>query len=1189
MFTWKRFILTCCALILAGLLFVNLTLPGIARNQAQDWVEKNTGRNLEIGSISINPLTLVVEIRQLTLSEQDHAQIFLSWDVLRIGLSPSTLTQRAPIVRELYLQKPYVHIEKLPGKHFNFSDLIPPADPAKATDDNKPQPGFSINNLIIHNGSLDFDDRSLETAIRHTVRDFELAVPFIGNLPYLVDRPVQPLLKAVINNAPIRLDGTLKPFVEAQEVQIKLAFDNIDLPYYLAYVPIELPVVLKSGRLSFDLDLRYRMEATAAPQLTLGGQIDLTILDIYDRSDKQLFFLPLLRCVLAPSNLLDKDVHIAALNLYNLEAQVNRDADGIWNHERLKGPEPLPAKDEPAVVTAPETIPLKLKIDALTLRDGSVFFKDAMPAGGFASIARGINLDVNGFMLGANNAMALKLDLKTERGETLTTSGEMTIEPLAIALDTRLSHIPLGAYLPYYRTAVAVPLGGTVDAKAHVIVTAEIPFLLRNGQVELTALSVPFNPREGLDVGRIGLNGLSFDLAKNRLEVDNVSASDTRLLVSRDRDGNFSFRSDNLPVLMTAAHPPAGETTDTAPAFNFRIGEFAFSGGNLDFRDRLPEQAAHLKVSDINLVVRDLAAPEKSTSPFELSANLPPKGQLRFDGKLRLAEQRVDLKARLKRFPLLPLAPYLAEETSLILANGTLDANMTARATATPSAFTLGFNGELGVSRLHLLDKKHRADLLKWDNLQIAGIQGELEPLQVTIASVTLSDYFAKVLIDEEAKLNLIEALQKEGALAEKESEAAEMKPASDEAQATPRPKISINTVILQGGQVDFTDRSLPRPFHADMQALGGRISGLSSSADTRAEVDLRGNLRNQSPLSITGTVNPLAEDLFLNLQMNFNDIEMSPFSPYSGTFAGYLIEKGKLNLELDYTIEEGQLKATNKIFLDQFTFGETVESEKATRLPVKLAVALLKDGKGEIHLDIPVYGRLDDPQFSITGIVWTVLKNLLIKVATSPLALLGALVGGGEEDFSTISFAYGSARLTATEEDKLARMAKALAERPSLKIEVKGFIDAENDPEGYRREALAGRIRQAAFIEMTRQQLLPEGSEAGDLEIPAEEYADYLWEVYSEADFPKPRNFIGMTKKLPVAEMEKLLYANTAVDQNTLGQLAMARAIAVQNYLTVTAGLARERVFLTSPDLSVTSEQKGTTQARVELGTTVH
>ena len=192
------------------------------------------------------------------------------------------------------------------------------------------------------------------------------------------------------------------------------------------------------------------------------------------------------------------------------------------------------------------------------------------------------------------------------------------------------------------------------------------------------------------------------------------------------------------------------------------------------------------------------------------------------------------------------------------------------------------------------------------------------------------------------------------------------------------------------------------------MLQLGGRIEGLSSVPGSRAEVDLRGRLRNESPLSIAGTLNPLADPLFLDLKLDFTDIELSPLSPYSGTYVGYLIERGKLNVALAYLVENGKLTSTNKLFIDQFTFGDKVESDKATSLPVRLAVALLKDRKGEIHLDIPVSGSIDDPQFSVWGIVWQVIKNLLVKAVTSPLALLGALVGGGE-DFSAIVFPAGS------------------------------------------------------------------------------------------------------------------------------------------------------------------------------------
>ena len=192
-----------------------------------------------------------------------------------------------------------------------------------------------------------------------------------------------------------------------------------------------------------------------------------------------------------------------------------------------------------------------------------------------------------------------------------------------------------------------------------------------------------------------------------------------------------------------------------------------------------------------------------------------------------------------------------------------------------------------------------------------------------------------------------------------------------------------------------FSDYHLKTPFVTTFYNLGGRISGLTSDEKNVAEVDLRGNLENHSPLTIAGTINPLRKNLFLDLKINFSDIELSPTSPYTGTYLGYTVEKGKLFLELSYHIEDKNLTSENKLFFDQLTFGKKVDSDQATSLPVRLAVALLKDRKGEIHIDLPVTGRTDDPEFSIWRLVFQVLRNLLVKAATSPFALLQAAFGG--------------------------------------------------------------------------------------------------------------------------------------------------------------------------------------------------
>jgi flagellar motor protein MotB len=345
------------------------------------------------------------------------------------------------------------------------------------------------------------------------------------------------------------------------------------------------------------------------------------------------------------------------------------------------------------------------------------------------------------------------------------------------------------------------------------------------------------------------------------------------------------------------------------------------------------------------------------------------------------------------------------------------------------------------------------------------------------------------------------------------------------------------------------------------------------------AEVDLRGKLENYAPLEITGKINPLRNDLFVDLKIDFKDMDLSPLTPYSGRYAGYTIEKGKLFLSLKYLIVKRKLDASNNVFLDQFTFGDSVDSPDATKLPVRLAVALLKNRKGEISLDLPLSGSLDDPKFSIWGVVIKIIVNLLVKAATSPFALLGAIFGGGEE-LSYLEFDYGKETPDAPGEAKLKTLIKALHDRPALKLEIAGHADMEKD-----REAL----RQILFDRKVRAQklkdLIKKGGEAPSLDnvvVDAKEYPEYLKKAYREEKFPKPRNFIGMVKDLPVPEMEKLMYAHLQVTDDDLRLLAQRRARAVKDYLIASKQVEPERVFLVEPKALAPEKKEKQKDSRV-------
>ncbi|HMW45967.1 MAG TPA: DUF748 domain-containing protein, partial [Solirubrobacterales bacterium] len=257
---------------------------------------------------------------------------------------------------------------------------------------------------------------------------------------------------------------------------------------------------------------------------------------------------------------------------------------------------------------------------------------------------------------------------------------------------------------------------------------------------------------------------------------------------------------------------------------------------------------------------------------------------------------------------------------------------------------------------------------------------------------------------------------------------------------------VHLQNFLLEDAGLHFTDASLEPHVDLKLTGLRGSVKDLGSQPDRRAALDFSGNIDAAGRFQVTGTANPLARDLALDLNVAVTNTDLTPFSPYLEKFGGHPLNKGKLSLALAYQIEQRQLKAANRFLVDRLTLGPRNDSTNATSLPVKLAVALLKDRNGLIDLDVPVSGSIDDPEFRLAPAVTKVIINLVIKAATSPFSLLGALVGGGGEELSYVDFAAGGAEIPATELPKLDKLIKALTERPSLGLEIAGGFSTNED-----------------------------------------------------------------------------------------------------------------------------------------------
>ncbi len=755
------------------------------------------------------------------------------------------------------------------------------------------------------------------------------------------------------------------------------------------------------------------------------------------------------------------------------------------------------------------------------------------------------------------------------------------------SMDISLTDINIPFYLAYAPARIKVKvLSGFLDVRMKAIYRQyadRAPMLVLKGESTVRDLRVALQntKEEFLRIPLLSVRDVSADLEEEKIEIGALATERGLVAVSRSVDGRM-----NVSSLMSAS-PPDGRTTKTSPAgatpWTVQLNSLLIDGYTVRATDRSLAEPFGLTIDEIICKANNISTKKQASGTFELAVRVGGKGKVSAGGAFTVVPLSADLKVNVKNLPLKPFQPFLSERAQVILAAGMLNMNGDLKSLLTEKGgITASFRGRLWVNNLALLDKVNAEDLLKWDTLYLGGMDIRSEPLLAHIQEVSLSNFYSRIVINADRTINLKEVFTSP----DEESSGSPLPQTSQAPTDAPQkplhpPTVKIDKVTLQGGTVNFTDNSIKPRFSSNLLEIGGRVSGLSSDENTMGDIELRGMYNRYAPLEITGKVNPLRNDLYVDLHADFKDMDLTSISPYSGRYAGYTVQKGKLSFRLEYLVIKNKLDAKNNILLDQFTFGDPVESPEATKLPVRFAVSLLKDRNGQINLDIPVSGELNDPQFSVGRVVLKIITNLLVKVATSPFALLSAIFGSNEQlDYA--EFEYGSALLIDGTKKKLDILVKALHERPALEMEIVGHADSEKDREGLKQNLMLRKVKSQKIKEMARKR-----GETPDLEsvaVTPEEYPKYLKLAYKEEKFPKPRNILGIAKDLPVPEMEKLMLTNQKVTEEDLRALAGERALAARDYLLQSGQIEQERIFIVEADTLAGDKKEGVKESRVDF-----
>jgi len=1182
----KTLLILAIVLVIFGLLGF-LAAPSIIRTQIQTRASAELQRPVTLGAVHLNPYTLRLELDQLHIADRDGKSAFVDIDQTVVNASWASLFRLAPVLDQLTLQHPQIHIVRTANQQFNFSDIIDRFN-AKPSDPNASPARFALSNISVHNGDIQFNDQAMNA--KHHVEQLELGVPFIANLPSDTDVFVQPLLAMRVDGSPLRIEGHTKPFADSRESTVSFVLDRLDLSRYLGYVPAPLPVAIPNGLLSGTLDLHF-VQAKPTPQLQVTGNLQLDGFVLNSSKGEPITKLGHGAVQLVDVEPLLSRYHLGALKLDQAEIYYTQSANGHSNFDTLTA-NPAPAEADK------KAAPTDLRIASMTLAGSAVHYTDAtqnrLDLANLHGSLQGLS------MLAAAPA---KLDLAAQLfGGDISARGTLDLAASHLAAALGLKQVDMVPLQAMAASSVAARMTkGKLDATGQVQLDwgKAVNVHLADAHASVTDFALePQFKGHGAPVAwnKLDADITQIDLASRQAQLGTVTATDLSLDIQRNSNKYIS-----LLDLFAVKNAPRHAAPDHSPPWHWSIAHLGIENGAINVTDMAAgNKPVKIKVDSLTGGLDNLSDKLNEPRAFKLEGKVA-KGSFTASGKLQPIPTVADIQLTTRQLDIANFQPYISVPLNVTITTARVSSDGKLHYDGRGAEPKFTYRGKAALEQVRVQDKLTGDDFMRWRTLSGSGIDvtyGSGTP-RMHVGGLVLSSFYARMIVNANGRLNLSDVVAKPEAAPVSVTRAENNIPAAPKPQpsaapttttaaapAAPAADIRIGGITLVNGQLDYTDNFIKPNYTANLTKLTGKVGAIGNQAGAApADLAVQAALNDNSPVDIDGTINPLAPVAFLDIKGKADEVELTQLSAYSTKYTGYPITQGKLTVDVHYSLDQGKLNADNHIFITQLTFGDRDESPGISHLPMKLAVALLKDTQGNIDVDIPVSGSLDDPKFSLGGLIWHAIGNLIAKAVTAPFRLLGAAFGGSNhEDLGYVEFDPGSAVLDAKAQERLGKIVGLLGQKTSLNLDIIGRVDPSKDEDGLRKVTVENMVRREKIEDASGKNADTSDAALAAVKITPDEYDGYLKRAYKHDDFKgKPHNLIGLQKSLEPNEMRSLMETNVPVDAKAMHDLAERRATAVQAWLH--GKVDDKRISLKDPKLTAEGiDDKGKT-TRVDFG----